>query len=152
MSNLVGEYECKLDTKGRFLFPAGLKRQLDPAALESFMLNRGFENCLTLYPLNEWDKLSARLRKLNLFVAKNREFMRKFHNGATPVKLDNNGRVLLPKNLMKDAGLQKELVLFAYADRIELWDKATYKNMISQAGDDFAALAEEVMGTANDEQ
>ena len=70
MAGLVGEYECKLDAKGRFLFPSGLKKQLDPSANEHFMVNKGFENCLTLYPMNEWDKVSARLSKLNLFREK----------------------------------------------------------------------------------
>ena len=67
MAGLVGEFEVKLDEKGRFLFPSGLRKQLSPAAQKDFMLNKGFENCLTLYPLTEWEKLSAKLYKLNLF-------------------------------------------------------------------------------------
>ena len=58
MAGLVGEYECKIDAKGRFLFPSGLRKQLSPLANEVFMLNKGFENCLTLYAMNEWDKVS----------------------------------------------------------------------------------------------
>ena len=72
MPGLVGEYECKLDAKGRFLFPSGLRKQLDASALEVFMVNKGFENCLTIYPMNEWDKVSAKISKLNLFKPKNR--------------------------------------------------------------------------------
>ena len=68
MAGLVGEYEVKLDSKGRFLFPSGLRKQLSPNAQENFMLNKGFEDCLTLYPMNEWDKVSAKLSQMNLHL------------------------------------------------------------------------------------
>ena len=67
MAGLVGEFEVKLDAKGRFLFPSGLRKQLAASAQRDFMLNKGFEDCLTLYPLPEWEKLSASLSKINLF-------------------------------------------------------------------------------------
>ena len=82
MAGLVGEFEVKLDTKGRFLFPSGLRKQLAASAQRDFMLNKGFEDCLTLYPLPEWEKLSASLSKINLFNPKNRMFYRLFHQGA----------------------------------------------------------------------
>lgn len=146
MTNLVGEYECKLDAKGRLLFPAGLRKQLSPEAGESFMMNRGFEKCLTLYPMNEWERLSQKLRKLNLFVKRNRAFHRLFHNGATPMQLDGSGRILVPKQLQPYANIGKEVVLTAYGDRIEIWDKDTYYQMINEEADDFADLADQVMG------
>ncbi len=150
MTSLLGEYECKLDSKSRFLLPAGLRKQIDPAAKEQFVMNRGFEGCLVLYPVNEWEKISKTLRGLNLFVAKNRTFYRQFHNGATTVGLDNNGRVLVPKTLMKFAHIDKEAVLFAYADRIELWAKEKYDAIMEQDSEAFAILAEEVMGSLDD--
>jgi MraZ protein len=146
MSSFLGEFECKLDAKGRFMFPAGLKKQLDPAAQERFVLNRGFEGCLVLYPLNEWKLETARFEKLNLFVAKNRKFYRQFHNGATEVSMDATGRLLVPKNLSGFAEIQKEIVLFAYANRIEVWAKDKYQAVMDEDADDFADLAEEVMG------
>lgn len=146
MTSFIGEYECKLDAKSRFLLPSGLRKQLDPAANEQFVMNRGFEGCLVLYPQNEWDKVTAKLSKLNLFVTKNRAFYRQFHNGATQISLDNSGRVLIPKTLMNFAGIQKDAVLFAYADRIEIWSKDKYEEVMNQDVDAFADLAEEVMG------
>ena len=146
MSSFLGEFECKLDAKGRFMFPAGLKKQLDPAAQERFVLNRGFEGCLVLYPMNEWKLETARFEKLNLFVAKNRKFYRQFHNGATEVSMDATGRLLVPKNLSGFAQIQKEIVLFAYANRIEVWAKDKYQAVMDEDADDFADLAEEVMG------
>lgn len=152
MKGFVGEFNCKLDTKGRMLFPAGLKKQLDPSAAETFVVNRGFEGCLVMYPMNEWDRVTEKLRKLNLFVAKNRKFYRQFHNGATPLTLDGNGRVLLPKHLLDHAGIQRDAVVFAYADRIEIWAKDRYEDEIGEGMDDFATLAEEVMGEVNDNE
>lgn len=146
MAGLVGEYEVKLDAKGRFLFPSHLRRQLSPAAQESFMLNKGFEECLTLYPMNEWEKLSASLSKINLFKPKNRMFYRLFHQGAKDVSLDKTGRVLIPTAHMERVGLKKEVMLIAYNDRIEIWDKSRYFEMIEGSMTDFADLAEEVMG------
>lgn len=128
------------------MLPSGLKKQLDPSAEERFVINRGFEGCLVLYPLNEWNAITEQLEKLNLFVARNRRFYRQFHNGATPLQLDGNGRALLPKPLMKFAEISKEVVLFAYSNRIEVWDKARYEAVMNEDLDDFASLAEEVMG------
>ena len=146
MTGLVGEYEVKLDAKGRFLFPSHLRRQLSPAAQESFMLNKGFEDCLTLYPMNEWEKLSSQLSKINLFKPKNRMFYRLFHQGAKDVSLDKTGRILIPSAHIERIGLSKEAMLIAYNDRIEIWDKSKYFEMIEESMTDFADLAEDVMG------
>jgi MraZ protein len=146
MAGLVGEYEVRLDAKGRFLFPASLRKQLNPAAQEKFMLNKGFEDCLTLYPMNEWDRLSEKLSKMNLFKPKNRMFYRLFHQGAKSIALDGVGRVLIPTMLMERVGLDKDVMLIAYNDRIEIWDKTKYFELIEGNMADFADLAEEVMG------
>jgi MraZ protein len=146
MAGLVGEYEVKLDAKGRFMFPSHLRRQLSPAAQDRFMLNKGFEECLTLYPMNEWEKLSAKLSKINLFKPKNRMFYRLFHQGAKDISLDNAGRVLIPSSLMNRVGLNKEAMLIAYNDRIEIWDKSKYFDLIEESITDFADIADEVMG------
>jgi MraZ protein len=149
-SGFIGEFECKVDAKGRIMLPAGLKKQISPAAQEKFVLNRGFEKHLNLYPMDEWQKISAEVNKLNLYVAKNREFLRRFNNGATEIELDNTSRLLLPKKMMEYAGMDKEVVLFAYANRIEIWSKEAYDKLISEdSGEDFASLAEEVMGKLN---
>ena len=151
MSALVGEFECKLDAKGRFLFPAGLRKQLDSTALEVFMVNKGFENCLTLYPMNEWEKISKRLSKLNLFKPKNRMFYRLFHQGAKQLTLDKAGRILIPTALMERIGLKKEIMLTAYNDRIEIWDRDEYFALMDDNMGDFSDLADEVMGEIDPE-
>ncbi len=148
----LGEYICKLDAKGRLTVPSGLKKQLDNEGREGFVLNRGFEGCLGLYPHKDWLEVSKKLNDLNLFTIKNRAFVRKFQNGATKLDMDGNGRVLLPKDLQEFAGISKEVVLFAYADRIEIWDKVKYDEVMNEEMGDFATLAEEVMSDGKDDE
>tara|TARA_R110002049_G_scaffold200299_1_gene370962 strand:- start:2393 stop:2869 length:477 start_codon:yes stop_codon:yes gene_type:complete len=151
MANFIGEFECKLDPKGRLMMPAGLRKQLDPSAQEKFVLNRGFEKCLVLYPKNEWEIISTEINQLNQYVKKNRDFIRYFYRGATELGLDNTGRVLFPKRLLEYAAVEKEVVLFAYSNRIEVWNKEVYDGLLTDEPEDFALLAEEVMGNKNTE-
>ena len=150
MSGLVGEFEVKLDSKGRFLFPSGLRKQLPANAQRDFMLNKGFEDCLTLYPISEWEEMSRKLSKMNLFKPQNRMFYRLFHQGAKHVSLDNAGRALVPTAHSERVGLSQEVMLIAYNDRIEIWDKSKYFNMIEENMTEFADLANEVMGDLDD--
>ena len=151
MAGLVGEFEVKLDAKGRFLFPSGLKKQLSSTAQRDFMLNKGFEECLTLFPIKDWEKVSDCLSRMNLFKPKNRMFYRLFHQGAKQVSLDNAGRVLIPASLIERIQLKSEVMLIAYNDRIEIWDKSKYFEMIEGNIADFADLANEVMGDLDNE-
>ena len=146
MTNFIGEFDCKLDAKGRLMLPSSLRKQLDPAAQESFVMNRGFEKCLVLYPKNDWKYISEEVNKLNQYVKKNREFTRYFYRGATELGLDGTGRLLFPKRLLEYAGVKKEVVLFAHGNKIEVWDKEVYDNLLNDEPDEFANLAEEVMG------
>ena len=151
MTNFIGEYECKLDAKGRLMLPSSLRKQLDPAAQEKFVMNRGFEKCLVLYPKNDWKYISEEVNKLNQYVKKNREFIRYFYRGATELGLDGTGRMLFPKRMLEYAGVEREVVLFAYGNRIEVWDKETYNGLLTDEPDEFAMLAEEVMGNSSKE-
>lgn len=147
MLNLLGEYDCKLDAKGRMLFPAGLKRQLQEIIHEGFVVNRDmFDKCLVLYPMSEWDTVSRQVNKLNRFVAKNVKFIRKFNNGATRVELDSAGRMLIPQALSAFAGLEKNVKMTGNGNRIEIWSASAYQAMLDEDVD-MAALAEEVMGS-----
>jgi len=152
MTNFIGEFECKLDAKGRLMLPSNLRKQLDPAAQEKFVMNRGFEKCLVLYPKNDWKYISEEVNKLNQYVKKNREFIRYFYRGATELGLDNTGRILFPKRMLDYASVSKQVVLFAYGNRIEVWDKATYDGLLTDEPDEFASLAEEVMGGSDNNE
>ncbi len=152
MTGFLGEYEATLDAKGRFLLPAGLRKQLPAAEPVQFVLNRGFEKCLTLYPLQSWEPIFSEISKLNDFDPKVREFRRYFLNGATQVELDGAGRLLLPKNLSEHAGLDKEvkdIVLVSAINKIEIWDKNKYTQFFETfTPQAFSALANEVMNKA----
>ncbi len=152
MANLFGEYVCKLDAKGRFMLPAGLVKQLTPEDQERFVINRGFEKNLTLYPESEWQKITKEINSLNLYNKKNREFVRYFYRGASELTSDSSHRLLLPKTLLDYAGLEKEIVLFAFGNRIEVWSKDLYEGTMSVEPEDFSELAEEVMGRINNKE
>ncbi len=146
MTRFLGEFECKLDAKGRLSLPSGLRKQLSPEAKDKFVLNRGFENCLALYPMNEWEKISAEVNQLNMYVKKNREFARYFYRGASELELDAAGRILLPKRMSEYAGIDKDIILSAWHNKIEIWSKEKFEALLNDEPKDFASLAEEVMG------
>lgn len=146
MANLIGEYDCKLDAKGRIMMPSALKKQISPEANNSFVINRGFERCLVLYPQDVWKVITEEINDLNLYNKKNRDFARYFYRGATELQPDTSNRLLLPKPLLSYAGMQKDVVLFAYSNRIEVWSKEIYDGLMTSEPEDFASLAEEVMG------
>ncbi len=150
MTNFIGEYDCKLDDKGRLMLPAGLKKQCSSSSEGKFVVNRGLENCLVLYQKQDWDTVSSKIAQLNQFVLKNRKFIRRFNNGASTLELDGVGRLLIPKKLLEYAGISKEMILFGYADKIEIWSKEAYEKMLNEE-EDFASLAEEVMGKTGGE-
>ena len=146
MIGFLGEYEATLDLKGRFLLPAGFKKQLPQESATQFVLNRGFEKCLTLYPMQSWEPIFSEISKLNDFDPKVREFRRYFLNGATQVELDSAGRLLLPKNLSEHAGLEKDIVLVSAVNKIEIWDKSKYTEFFETfTPQAFSDLANQVM-------
>lgn len=148
MVNLIGTYECKIDAKGRLMMPGALKKQLSPCLKDGFVLKRAvFQACVELYPMKEWGLLMQRMNKLNRFKKKNNDFIRRFTAGVRFVEVDGNDRLLVPKDLVGFAGLKKEIVLSSAINIVEIWDKDEYEKAIENATDDFADLAEEVMGT-----
>lgn len=151
MVNLIGTYECKADAKGRLMLPSAIKKQLSGVLQTGFVLKRSvFQPCLELYPLEEWNVLMEKVNKLNRFVKKNNDFIRRFTAGVKMIELDVSGRMLIPKDLHSFAGISKEVVLSSSVNIIEIWDKNKYETAIDEATLDFAELAEEVMGNVND--
>ncbi|HVZ98099.1 MAG TPA: division/cell wall cluster transcriptional repressor MraZ [Chitinophagaceae bacterium] len=146
MTGFIGEFEATLDNKGRFLLPTGIRKQLPDSGGEPFVINRGFEKCLSLYTAKSWKPLFSELGKLNDFDPKVRQFKRYFLNGATQVELDNAGRMLIPKNLIEYAGLDKDIVLVSAIDKFEIWDKTKHQQFFETfSPESFSDLAKEVM-------
>ena len=149
----LGEYEVTFDTKGRFLLPVGIKKQLPEEAGSRFVIARGFEKCLTLYPKKNWDQIMAELIKVNDYKAENREFLRYFTMGASETELDSAGRLLVPPNLKVYAELEKDVVLVSVINKIEIWDKSKYQQFFDSFSlEKYSDLAEKVMGGRNTAQ
>lgn len=145
MAGFLGEYEVALDAKGRFLLPAGFKKQL-PDDARSFVVARGMETCLNLYTISDWETLSEKISRYNDLKPAVQKFKRLFFSGATPVELDAAGRLLLPKPLQEFAGLKKDIVLSSQGNRIEIWDSVCYYEYLKANAADLGSLADEISG------
>jgi len=146
MTSLIGEFDCKVDAKGRFMFPVNLRKQLEEVFEKGFVINRNLhQKCLVLYPINEWNKLNKKLSKLNRLIKANDVFVRKFTGGATSAEADNTGRVLLPKALVDYADIKTDIKVLGSNNVIEIWDKKMYDHFLAQDVD-IEKLAEDVLG------
>ena len=150
LNYLIGTYECKVDVKGRVLIPSAFKKQLAAVINKGFVLKRAvFQSCLELYPISEWEELISKVNSLNRFKKKNNDFIRMYTAGVRIVDLDNNGRILIPKDLLKRYFSKNNLVLTTAINMIELWDKESYEKVINSSETNFAKLSEQVMGNQN---
>ena len=133
----MGEYNHTIDAKGRLIIPAKFRELLG----EEFILTRGLDGCVWIYPMNEWESFEESLKALPLNVNKQaRTFARFFVAGATNGELDKQGRVLVPGNLREFAGLEKDVVLAGNLSRIELWSKEKWLENCNY--DDMDSIAE----------
>ncbi len=149
MLNLIGEYDCKVDAKGRFMFPVALKKQLGEVFDKGFVINRNLhQKCLVLYTQEEWQKLNKRLGKLNRMLPKHDMLVRRIIGGATGAEADSAGRVLLPKSLADYAGLGSDIKVVGSSGVVEIWDKAAYEAFMTQEIN-LEELAEDVLGNLN---
>lgn len=144
MTGFLGEYESTLDPKGRFLLPGAFKKQL-PEGENTFVLCRGTEKCLWLYPSSSWKPIYEKLSGLNDFDPKVREFRRFFLGSASEVELDSAGRMLIPPTLKEYAGLQKDITLSSATNKLEIWDTVKYKQLIESLSVNFSDNAKSVM-------
>ena len=151
MLNLLGEYNCKIDAKGRLMFPARLRKQLSSVLQHGLVINRDiFEGCFVIYPQPEWDKVNREMSSLSRYNKKHQLFQRKFMKGATHVELDGSGRINIPALLLEHAGIElpndNEIIVSGLGEKIEVWSKTRYdRNVLDDVEDfDFGSLAEEV--------
>ena len=153
MIDILGEYQATLDSKGRFLLPAAFKKQLSEEEGTRFVMNRGLDNCVTLFTLKNWEAFSAKIRTLNDFNEEERPVRRFFLNGAAYVEPDSAGRLLVPPHLKEHAALQKDLVMHWADDKLEIWDSNKYKQLFeSFSPEAYSGLANEVMNKKPGEQ
>jgi MraZ protein len=153
MVSLIGTYQCKIDFKGRIKIPVPLQKQLSHLLSAPFVVKRSvFNQCVEIYPLEEWNEIMQQVNSLNRFVKKNNDFIRLFNAGVKLVDLDSNNRILLTKDLLGFASISKDIVLSSSVNMIEVWDKDKYENKLLKATQNFSKLAEEVMGEKNKEK
>ena len=125
MNYPIGEYYCKLDSKGRLLLPSSFKEQIGDAVEEGFVLRISlYGDCLELFGMSDWRAMQEKLGKLNPFNAENMMLIRRFNAGARMVKLDSSGRLQIPKDLVEKSGLVKEVVMTSLVTKMQIWDKA----------------------------
>lgn len=142
MPGLIGEYYCKLDTKGRLSLPSKLRAQIPEAAGNVLVVNRGFEKCLVLYTKEDWLKETEKLNAVDDFMSPEiRRFKRIFTNGANLLSIDNSQRILLPKKLMEYADLNDEVVLSANGSKVEVWSKSLYESELDVESIELSELA-----------
>lgn len=133
----MGEYLHNMDKKGRVIMPANFREKLQ----DKFVITRGLDNCLFLYPPAEWEKLEEELNSLPLTQKDARKFVRFFLSGATECDLDSQGRISLPKNLRSYADLDREIVIAGIGSRIELWAREKWDEYLSEAEDSHEEIA-----------
>jgi MraZ protein len=147
MLNLLGEHHCKVDPKGRMMFPARLRKQMEQIISQGLVVNRDiFAKCLVLYPKPEWDKVNEEMSRLSRYDPRHTVFQRKFMKGATLLELDGTGRLLIPSVLLTYAEIDlkknNEVILTGLGEKMEIWSPVNYTKEILDDEFDFAALAE----------
>ncbi|MBK7970843.1 MAG: division/cell wall cluster transcriptional repressor MraZ [Bacteroidetes bacterium] len=149
--HFIGEYEVKVDDKGRVMVPVALRKQLPPDMQDRFVLHRGFENCVAMSPYAVFMKEAERIAKMNDKKKSVREYQRFFVDGAVEITLDSNGRMLIPKHLKEWAGLGREIVIATRLKKIEIWSKEKKKTPTAEDGDKFSDMAEDLFGDEDED-
>ena len=145
-----GTYYCKMDAKGRVMLPVELRKQLSDQQVDKLVLKRAiYHNNLEMYPESVWEKLMTKLNKLNRFNKKNVIFLTRFLAGVRFATIDATGRMQIPKGLVNDAGLKKDIVITSSIEILEIWDKETYEKFLEDNTEGFEDLSEEVMEKLN---
>ena len=137
----MGEYEHSIDIKGRIIVPAKFREGLG----KNFIITKGLDNCLFVYPTEEWNLIEKKLRSLPFTKADARAFARFFFSGASECEVDKQGRVLIPPNLRKYAKLNKEVVSIGVSSRVEIWSKEVWEEYSKNTASDYEDIAEKIV-------
>ena len=137
----MGEFNNKLDTKGRMIVPSKFREDLS----EQFVITRGLDKCLFGYTHEEWSRIEEKMKSLPLTKRDARKFMRLFFSGATVVEVDKQGRINIPQNLRTYAGLSKDCTIIGVSSRIEIWDSEEWSDFYSDSEENFEDIAEDLI-------
>lgn len=136
----IGQYNNKMDSKGRISVPVKFREELGI----KFIVTRGLDSCLFGYSLEEWEKVEKKIKSLPITKKNARTFQRFFFSGATEVEIDKQGRINLPSVLIEHANLTKECVINGLSNRIEIWDRDSWNNMLNDSEDEIEEISEEL--------
>ena len=145
MSSFKGSYAYSVDSKGRINIPAKLRKYVSPEANDTFVITRGYEKCLSVYPLDEWNKLEEAIRQLSSTNPKHRFFARTLLESATESQLDAQSRITIPKELLQFAAIENEVLILGVLERIEVWNPKEYKNYRSGQDESYENVAQTVL-------
>lgn len=144
MSSFKGRYTYSVDNKGRVALPAKLRKNVASSAKKKFVVTRGFEKCLYVYPQDEWNKLEQFVRGLSFLDAQHRFYARTLFERATDSEIDSQSRVSIHQELQKFAGIENEVLILGVLERIELWNPAVYDEYQKNHPDTYETVAEQV--------
>jgi MraZ protein len=138
----MGEYQHSLDEKSRLIIPARFRDDLG----EKFVLTRGLDRSLFLYPLSEWKTIEEKMKTLSTTQADARAFVRLFFSGAVECEPDKQGRISIPPHLREHAGIQRDLYILGVSTRIEIWAREVWEEYAKKAEESYETLAEKIIG------
>jgi MraZ protein len=143
----IGSFNYSIDSKGRISIPAKLRKFVDPKANDSFVMTRGTSKCIDIYPMNLWEDLvQEKLKILNNFDPNQAMFLRMFLQQAAEDKLDTQSRLLIPKNLIEYAEIEKDVLILGAIKRIEIWNPRIYEEYLQTSKLSYEEIAKQVMG------
>jgi MraZ protein len=142
----IGSFKYSIDSKGRISIPAKLRKYVNPEANDTFILTRGTARCIDIYPMDKWKELVAnKLNQLNTFDPQEAMFIRMFLQEAAEDKLDSQSRLLVPKNLIEFAGIEKEVFILGAVKKIEVWNPEVYDKYLKENSTSYGEIAKDVM-------
>jgi len=145
-----GHSLCNLDAKSRLILPAKFRKYIKPEADNKLILTRGMDECLLVYPQDEWEKVKIGLTRYNLFNSEQRFFIREFLNYVNECELDSQNRIVIPSQLMQFAKLNKEVVVIGLLDKMEIWNpkiKEKYDKSMSKSFEEIAERVSEIVNS-----
>jgi MraZ protein len=149
MSSFKGTYRFSVDAKGRVNIPSKLRKSLSDDIKDFFVITRGFDKCVYVYPLDEWAKTEGALNKLSDYNSDDRLFSRMIYENATDVQLDSQARIVIPVELRQYASIEGEILIVGNRNKIELWNPKVYEDYKTKQTESYESVAEKVMSPGN---
>lgn len=140
-----GEYEHSLDKKGRLILPAKFRETARANYIEKFFLTRGLDNCLFMFPEEEWKNQEAKFKSVSFTKSQSRKFNRLYFSGAQEAVFDKQGRILIPRYLKEFAGIKRNVMIIGVSNRIEIWDLEKWREFYNSEKGSFEKIAEDLI-------